>query len=118
MPSISVVIPTKDRESILVNSLDKLLKADPDQRFEIIVINDSENPILLPESFAERVKVERNKGRGVASARNTGAELSAANWLWFLDDDMWVNRLLADRVQQHISSGTHEIGRASCRERV
>lgn len=105
MSQISVIIPTKDRETNLISTLNKLIESDSDKRFDILVINDSVKPIHLPDAWSNRVKVHRNKGRGVASARNTGAELCNTEWLWFLDDDMWVNLELADRVKHHVYSG-------------
>jgi GT2 family glycosyltransferase len=68
-------------------------------KVEIIVINDSittqvENP------NHELIKVVQNKGKGVASARNYGAEIATSPLLWFIDDDIWISKEVVNRAIQ------------------
>jgi glycosyltransferase involved in cell wall biosynthesis len=63
----------------------------PDEFFEVIVVNDSGNP--LPEADwqrAERVQVINTNRRERSVARNTGAAVAKGEYLHFLDDDDWL----------------------------
>lgn len=89
-PDLSIVIPTKDRQSILVESLHKLIHATNNYNVEIIIINDAEQELKqLPSSIS--ISVYKNPKSGVASARNLGANKAQAEILLFLDDDMHVS---------------------------
>lgn len=91
MPIVTFIIPTKDRDAILFQSLEQLLTAVTGLDVEVLVINDDKGrKIPLPAEWAS-VQVLENPGKGVASARNFGASRAAAPLLWFLDDDIWVS---------------------------
>jgi GT2 family glycosyltransferase len=93
IPEISFVVPTKDRESILLESLQHLWNAVGNDHVEVIVVNDSKVALHLAAGLNDkRLRIVANTGKGVASARNTGASIAGASLLWFLDDDMWINR--------------------------
>lgn len=102
-PVVTIVVPTKDRTDILLVTLDKILEAFGKIPFELIIVNDSEIPIVLPDVIAGFVRVVRNPGRGVASARNTGASMVNSKWIWFIDDDIWLNQSLVSRVHSIIA---------------
>ena len=93
-PVISIIIPTKDRESILFDSLDHLVVAVKDYDVEVIVVNDSKTSRLLLDVQPDFIKVVDNPTNGVASARNFGASIAKADLLWFVDDDMWIGKEL------------------------
>jgi glycosyltransferase involved in cell wall biosynthesis len=95
--NITFIIPTKDRSDILNQTLSHLLNAVQGLQVEIIVINDSiitqvENP------NPELIKVFQNKGKGVATARNYGAEIATSSLLWFIDDDIWISKEIVNRA--------------------
>lgn len=87
----STVIPTIGRPELsrAVHSvLDQAFAADD---FEIIVVNDSGQP--LPQADwqqSERVQVIRTSRRERSVARNTGAAIASGRYLHFLDDDDWL----------------------------
>jgi predicted glycosyltransferase involved in capsule biosynthesis len=54
-------------------------------------VNDGEDGIDLHSFAYPYVRIVKNKGQGVASARNTGAAISVGDVLLFLDDDMWIS---------------------------
>jgi glycosyltransferase involved in cell wall biosynthesis len=89
---LSVIIPTFNRNDLLVNCLSSLL-TKIDSLIEIIIVNDSEqNTIDLPiHLFSKQVKIYSNPKQGVASARNYGASKANGDLLIFIDDDMLVN---------------------------
>ena len=92
MPIITFIIPTKGRDAILFQSLEKLLGAIEGEDVEVLVINDDHGREIVLPSHLQNVRIEPNRGKGVASARNYGASLARSPLLWFLDDDIWLSR--------------------------
>ncbi len=95
---ISIIIPTKDRLEILLQTLRKVQDCLDGMEAEVIVVNDSETQGVDLFGFSSKFKVVRNPLSGVASARNYGASLAKANLLWFLDDDMWIDKELFNQA--------------------
>jgi glycosyltransferase involved in cell wall biosynthesis len=107
--TVSVVIPTKDRATMLLQALRSAVK----QRsvdVEVVVVDDGsadgsrQAVMALADS---RVRLMRHSvPRGVAAARNTGAEEAAGAWLAFLDDDdLWAPEKLARQLTAAVSAG-------------
>ena len=89
--NFSVIIPTKDRQNILSKSLDCLKQVPGIQDLDVIVINDSDIPVSIDSlNFPKSLRVLKNPGKGVASARNFGVSNAVHEWLIFMDDDMMV----------------------------
>jgi len=86
----STIIPTIARPS-LAKSVDSVLSQAFDQPVEIIVVNDSGQP-LPPAAWqtAPGVKIIDTHRRERSMARNTGAALASGRYLHFLDDDDWL----------------------------
>ncbi len=95
---ISIIIPTKDRIEILIQSLEKLQESISGVDAEVIIINDSITASIDLSAFNECFRVVNNPFSGVASARNYGATLAKSSLLWFLDDDMWIDKLLFNQA--------------------
>jgi glycosyltransferase involved in cell wall biosynthesis len=105
---ISVIIPTKDRQSILQRTIENLLKAVENIEAEIIIINDSSNSISLLHQD-NRIKLINNNKAGAASARNLGVLHSTGTLLLFLDDDIIVNKVnILRTIELHI--GRNKVG--------
>ena|SRR5687768_11648869 len=87
----SAIIPSVGRAS-LSRAVESVLKQDsPGGEFEVIVINDSGNP--LPKAAwqkAQQVQVVDTHRRERSIARNTGAAIAKGKYLHFLDDDDWL----------------------------
>lgn len=90
-PSISVIIPTRDRAGLLPRCLDSVL-AQSLAPTEIIVIDDGsadETRPLLARNYPQ-VRLLAGPRRGVSAARNMGIAAAAGDWLALLDsDDSW-----------------------------
>jgi len=90
--SISVVIPTFDRSTLLARSLASL-PLDADQLSEVIVIDDgsTEEISATVNCFNGRVQLLRQDRLGPGAARNRGWNAASGNYIAFLDsDDVWL----------------------------
>lgn len=87
---ISCVIPTCDRAEYLIETLKSVL-AQSEIPYEIIVVNNGAERVILPEDIGNGVKVfDIIPYAGVAQARNFGASMANGDYLAFLDDDdLW-----------------------------
>ncbi len=103
-PKITVVIPTKDRESRLAFALDGLAAQTlPAESFEVIVVRQSEGGRLTspPAGLRCRLAVCPD-ANGAGAQRNTGWRLAESELVAFMDDDVrprpdWLERLLEAR---------------------
>jgi glycosyltransferase involved in cell wall biosynthesis len=102
---ISIVIATRHREEILWESVEKAYLAIKDKNAEIIVVNDGDTEIDVPLKLQDKIVYLNNPKRGVASARNLGALHAKGNTLFFLDDDMWLNKEAIDWIHSFIING-------------
>ena len=93
MTDVSVVIPTRDRASLLVHTLRSVLWQE-DVDAEVLVVDDgmeSDTGAVLERLGDRRVHLLRNSGPpGVSGARNRGIAAAKGHWIAFLDDDdLW-----------------------------
>ena len=87
----STIIPTIGRASLTVAIQSVLDQGLGPHDFEIIVINDSGNP--LPEADWQKsgqIIIINTNRRNRSVARNVGAAASRGKYLHFLDDDDWM----------------------------
>lgn len=95
-PEVTVVIPTWNRAGSLRRALDSVFAQTrpPD---EVIVVDDgsSDGTRRMVREGYPRASYLFQENRGVAAARNRGAEKAGGDWLAFLDsDDEWLPRKL------------------------
>jgi glycosyltransferase involved in cell wall biosynthesis len=91
---VSVVIPTRDRSSLLREALTSVRALEgADLTFEIIVVNDGssdDTAAVAREMGAVVVEVSppcSPRGKGTAAARNAGLGAATGEFVAFLDDD-------------------------------
>jgi len=91
-PTVSIIIPTYNRKSLLKHAIDSVL-AQSYEDFELIIIDNystdgtEEMVKKYSDSRLRFVKLERTGS--VAASRNFGVQLSRATWIAFLDSDDW-----------------------------
>jgi len=92
----SIIIPTRNRETSLVQCLQSLAGlAYPNDRYEVIIVDDGGDASIVKriepfhDSFALRVLAQPHSGP--AAARNHGAAHARGNFLAFVDDDCEVD---------------------------
>lgn len=100
MKSISVVIPTYNRQHTLARAIDSVL-AQTVAVDEIIVVDDGstdKTKMFLTEKYPN-VEYCFQSNAGVSAARNKGVSVAKSDWVAFLDsDDQWlVNKIKLQR---------------------
>lgn len=87
MPSVSIIIPTRNRPRLLPHAVESARAAGTD--VEIVVVDDAsvDETASVCRSLPgiKYIRLERNQG--TAGARNVGILASSAEFIAFLDDD-------------------------------
>lgn len=98
-PAWTIVVPTRDRPTLLASSVAALERLiPPPGGFEIVVVDDGGRADLGFLDARPGIRLHRQQGAGPAAARNTGAALARGDFLAFTDDDCrpapdWLLRL-------------------------
>lgn len=103
-PAVSVVIPVgPGHQKYLRTALQSLLaQTAPD--FEVIVVNDTNGPLVVPGHPYARVT--HGNGHGVANARNAGVAAAHAPLIFFLDADDYLHPDTLRRVcEEYVRAG-------------
>ena len=113
-PVVSVVIPTRNRSTLLARTLDALDGQRDAPPFEIIVVDDGSTDgtpqMLAGRHQANLVVLHQPASRGPAAARNRGWQASSAPYICFTDDDClpqpeWLARLSKEFGRADIVQG-------------
>ena len=103
MIELSVIIPTRDRVDILVETLRRLMAQQTERSFEVVVVDDgsTDATVVTARSFAEDapvpVTVLQQNARGPAAARNLGIAAARGSACLFIGDDTLPRRDLVER---------------------
>jgi glycosyltransferase involved in cell wall biosynthesis len=104
-PSVSVVVPTYNRQLALGRVLDALDAQALDDGFEVVVVNDGSTDGTRGWLDAQRRSYElraiHQENSGPARARNAGVDAARAPLILFLDDDVEPSREL---IREHLAS--------------
>lgn len=117
-PLVSVIIPTRNRSSLLSRALNSVLNQSYDN-LEVIIIDDASEDDTTKEVDKYRPKFKRlkyirnNKQCGGAAARNIGIRNATGKYIAFLDDD---DEWLPEKTlkQLTILESSPNIGAVSC----
>jgi glycosyltransferase involved in cell wall biosynthesis len=101
-PSISAVIPTRDRPVLLARAVQSVLNQSYPGPLECVVVFDQQTPempaVNMPEGRSVRL-IENDRTPGLAGARNAGAAACTSDLLaWCDDDDEWLPGKLRRQV--------------------
>jgi hypothetical protein len=101
VPELSVIIPTRDRRAVLVETLRRLIVHASSAPIEVIVVDDGsgDGGAAAAESLPVpwRLAVLRQGARGPAAARNRGIAAANAPACLFIGDDSLPTEELIDR---------------------
>lgn len=99
--NLSIIIPTYKRPSILQETILAILELYPNEKFEIIIVNDDSEMPLEIDFSDDRVDLLQNHAKGAASARNFGVKHSTKDNLLFIDDDIVITE---GHLENHLSA--------------
>ena len=88
-PQISVIVPTRDRESLVQRAIRSVL-VQTFEDFELIVVDDGSTDATQTAVTAfddSRIRYLHQPPSGAAPARNRGAAAARGEYLVFLDSD-------------------------------
>jgi glycosyltransferase involved in cell wall biosynthesis len=101
MARVSVVIPTYNRLSKVIDAIESILKQTY-RDFELWVVDDgsTDGTGEALKAFGKRLKYVSQDNGGVSAARNLGLRVSRGKYVAFLDsDDLWEPRKLEIQVE-------------------
>src|SRR4051794_8350515 len=92
---LTLVIPTRDRRAVVLETMGRLARQEGSVAFEAIVVDDGSTDgtadaveqVAAAQPF--EVTVIRRAGGGPAAARNRGMDAARAPVCLFLNDDAW-----------------------------
>jgi glycosyltransferase involved in cell wall biosynthesis len=100
-PLVSIIMPCYNGETYIAEAIKSVL-GQTVRDFELIVVDDGstdQSPCVL-ERYRGRIRVVRQRNRGVSTARNVGIEQSRGEFIAFLDaDDYWAPEFLQEMVK-------------------
>lgn len=101
-PLVSVVIPVYNVERYIEQAVASVL-TQTYRNIEVIVVDDAspdQSIKIIRQKFHDfRLRIVRQKNRGLAGARNTGIRSASGDYVAFLDsDDFWQ----ANKVEEHM----------------
>lgn len=100
LPKISVIIPTRDDESVIEETLKRLGKAYPKNKLDIIVVDYSnDNTKKIAKRYARVIEAKKP---GKAYAMNLGIMKARNEIIYFLDSDTLVEK---GTIKMLISAG-------------
>ncbi len=100
-PIVSVVIPTFNRSTLLINAIESVL-AQTYKDYEIIVIDDGSTDDTREKlrPYMERVRYFYQDNRGASAAQNKGIGVARGKWVSILaSDDVWLPTKLENQLR-------------------
>ncbi len=113
MKKISIIIPVYNAGSYINICLKSVIEQSY-TNWEIILIDDgsTDNSKEIYEKIAtknNKIKVFRQKNKGVSSARNLGLEKADGDYIVFLDADDWIDSIFLERMLEVIENEKADI---------
>lgn len=101
MEKVSVIIPVYKSEKYIYETLVSVVQQTY-KNIEILIVDDEspDNSVKICNRFKDpRIKIIRQKNRGLSGARNKGIDRSTGEYIAFIDsDDIW----LPYKLEKHI----------------
>jgi glycosyltransferase involved in cell wall biosynthesis len=102
VPRVSVIVPSYNREKLVVKAIDSVLRQKYTD-YELIVVDDgsTDNTKEILKNYGKRVEYIYQDNAGVSSARNAGIARARGEWIAFLDsDDEWGVDYLSKQMEK------------------
>ncbi|HEX5140746.1 MAG TPA: glycosyltransferase family 2 protein [Dehalococcoidia bacterium] len=110
-PWVTVVIPTKERASLLARALDSVFRQTY-ANLDVLVVVDGADPATLAvlDSIGNQRRLHpliNKQSTGVAEARNRAIRCCDTDWVAFLDDDdEWMPEKIAHQMEAALGSAS------------
>ena len=106
MPKISVIVPVYNSEKYLPKCLDSLINQTFND-IEIICVNDgsTDSSAEILNHYAEKydkIKIITQRNQGISSARNTGIEHAAGEYISFVDSDDFADETMYENLIKYL----------------
>ncbi len=98
---VSFIVPALNEEKYIEKTLRSISRQKTDRDFEIIVV-DGGSTDRTAEIARKYGKVLPQKGKGIAAARNQGADAAGGKLLVFVDADTYLPRSYLQKVWNHM----------------
>jgi glycosyltransferase involved in cell wall biosynthesis len=105
-PLVSIIIPTRNRETLVSAAINSVLD-QTQQNFELIVVDDGSTDTTqkVLQAYGDRITCLRIEHAGPSAARNHGIAAAQADLIAFLDsDDRWMPRKLERQIVHYSSN--------------
>lgn len=117
----SIIVPVYNVEKYLSHCLDSVLNQDFDD-YEIIAVDDEspDHSIDILNEYkkkTEKLKIIRQKNKGLGGARNTGIKEAKGEYLIFLDSDDYIAPKMLSSLNEYLKKDDLDILAFDC-ERV
>lgn len=88
MPTVTVVIPTRNNEKYILEAVESVL-SQSFRDYELLVIDDgsTDGTRRLLEPYRDRIRYHFQENQGLAVARNVGLDLAEGEFVTYLDGD-------------------------------
>ncbi len=101
---VSVIVPFYNSEQFIMRSVNSVLAQSFDN-LEVILIDDGSEDGTFDlckglEQSDNRVKVFSQCNSGASAARNKGLEVSAGDWIMFVDSDDWIDHTMLEEMMR------------------
>ena len=102
MTKLSIIVSIYNIENYIEKCLDSLIDNNM-KNMEIICINDgsTDKSKDILEKYIEkdsRIKVVTKENGGISSARNKGIECAKGEYIFFVDGDDYVSKLMCEKL--------------------
>jgi glycosyltransferase involved in cell wall biosynthesis len=112
-PSISVIIPTRQRPELLRRAVTSVVDQGYGGEIEVLIVFDQETPVDpgVPAGPGRRIRTMTNqRSPGLAGARNSGILASGADLVGYCDDDdEWLPDKLRRQAEAFAASPEAEV---------
>lgn len=93
MKSVSIIIPTFNREKLIPRAIESVLSQDFEGEIEIVISDDGsiDDTLKIARSFGDKIRIVLKptdcKTQGPSSTRNRGIAVASNSYILFLDSD-------------------------------
>lgn len=102
---LSIVVPVFNVQDYVKECILSLLEI-PIKNFEIIVVDDGsldESMNVVNNIKSEKIRIIRQKNRGLSSARNTGLKNAIGEYILFIDSDDYIENASSIKIMLEIA---------------